>query len=155
MQCGRLEVKTICKQGIQELRTHELTYGCCYLFLKHIGKKKKKISIFLCWVLQIERKVWWGAHQGGGAHSGNQEAWWGEGANAEFKFVRSTQASQTFLYASLLLLFCSFWIRWPWPELLPNLSSRFRSNFLSFIKYFNLHLPWRFVYTLVMLNYNC
>lgn len=117
------------------------------LFFKaHRGKKKKKISIFLCWVLQIERKVWWGAHQGGGAHSGNQEAWWGEWANAEFKFVRSTQASQTFLYASLLLLFCSFWIRWPWPELLPNLSSRFRSNFLSFIKYFNLHLPWRFVY---------
>lgn len=47
MQCGRLKVKIICKRGIQELRTHELTYGCCYFFLKHIGKKKKR-QAFSC-----------------------------------------------------------------------------------------------------------
>ena len=68
----------------------------------------------------------------------SQEAWRGERVDGDLKLEVLR------LLKHFLTLLCFFWRRWPWLELLPNVSSRLSSNCLSSIKYLNLLLSWHF-----------
>lgn len=71
--------------------------------------------------------------------------WWAKKPGEESGWMETWSLLEVLrLLKHFLMLLCFFWRRWPWLELLPNVSSRFSSNCLSSIKYLNLLLSWHF-----------